>query len=198
MLPYLQCRILPTRQGTAGITTDGGAIGKLQAHREMLGFQQLDAVAMDAPDYYEILGVPRNASNKKITGAYRALAREFDPGQNEGGGDPSEFKAINEAYQVLADPHQRGRYDRTVGARQLASVTPPEGAGRAKRSEEAGLQEILDDLFDKVRAGDNESANMMWRYGLCLVAEMDSLGSMRLVRERLGPLPSDEFNTRLE
>jgi curved DNA-binding protein len=63
-------------------------------------------------DYYEILGVPRNADEKAIKKAYRQLARRYHPDVNpddEAAAD--RFKEINEAYQVLSDPQKRARYD---------------------------------------------------------------------------------------
>ena len=64
-------------------------------------------------DFYDILGVPRNASQKDIRQAYRGMARQFHPDVN-GGEKTSEekFKQINEAYSVLSDENKRRRYDR--------------------------------------------------------------------------------------
>jgi molecular chaperone DnaJ len=60
-------------------------------------------------DYYEILGVPRNASQDEIKAAFRRLAMEHHPDR---GGDPEKFKKINEAYQTLSNPETRAQYDR--------------------------------------------------------------------------------------
>lgn len=67
---------------------------------------------MEFKDYYDVLGVKRDADEKEIKKAYRALARKFHPDINKDAGSEDRFKAINEAYQVLSDPEKRAKYDR--------------------------------------------------------------------------------------
>src|SRR3954454_15341455 len=62
-------------------------------------------------DYYETLGVPRDASTEDIRKAYRKLARENHPDVNKDAGAEDRFKEISEAYEVLRDPDKRKRYD---------------------------------------------------------------------------------------
>lgn len=63
-------------------------------------------------DYYEILGVPRNASDDDIRKSFRQLAMEYHPDRNKRSDAGERFKEVNEAYQILSDSQQRARYDR--------------------------------------------------------------------------------------
>ena len=62
-------------------------------------------------DYYEVLGVGRDADPGEIKKAYRRLAREFHPDINKDPGAEKRFKEITEANEVLSDPELRERYD---------------------------------------------------------------------------------------
>ena len=67
---------------------------------------------MEYKDYYEILGVGHDADEKEIKRAFRRLARQHHPDVNPGDAEAEErFKEINEAYEVLADPEKRGKYE---------------------------------------------------------------------------------------
>jgi curved DNA-binding protein len=66
---------------------------------------------MDYKDYYKILGVDKNASEKDIKAAYRKLARQYHPDVNQESGAEAKFKEINEAHEVLSDPEKRKKYD---------------------------------------------------------------------------------------
>lgn len=65
-------------------------------------------------DHYDILGVPRNASDEDITKAYRRLAMKYHPDRNQGDGAAeaeAKFKAVKDAYECLSDPKRREDYD---------------------------------------------------------------------------------------
>ena len=63
-------------------------------------------------DYYDVLGVARNASQDEIKKAFRRLAMQYHPDRNKEPGAEARFKAASEAYEVLSDPERRAMYDR--------------------------------------------------------------------------------------
>ncbi len=93
----------------------------------------------DDRDFYEILGVPRSASQDEIQQAYRKLARTYHPDVNSDPRAENRFKDISEAYAVLSDPQTRRRYD-TFGPdfRQVPEDVDPETWRRARAGAGAG------------------------------------------------------------
>ena len=67
---------------------------------------------MDKQDYYELLDVPRDASDRDIKKAYRRLAMKYHPDRNPDDKEAElKFKEINEAYEVLSDAQKKAAYD---------------------------------------------------------------------------------------
>ena len=62
-------------------------------------------------DYYQVLGIPRSATDEEIKKAFRKLALQYHPDRNKSDGASEQFKEVNEAYQVLTDPKKRSAYD---------------------------------------------------------------------------------------
>ena len=93
----------------------------------------------DRRDFYEILGVPRTATQDEIQRAYRKLAREHHPDVNKDPGAEDRFKEISEAYDVLSDPQTRRRYD-AFGPdfRQVPEDVDPEAFRRSRAGAGAG------------------------------------------------------------
>ena len=79
-------------------------------------------------DYYEVLGVPRNAGDDEIKKAYRKLAMKYHPDRNQGDAAKeaeAKFKEIKEAYEILSDGQKRAAYDQYGHA----GVDPNMGGG---------------------------------------------------------------------
>lgn len=95
-------------------------------------------------DYYEVLGVRRDASDQELKQAYRRLAVKYHPDKNPGDKEAEErFKEIAEAYQVLSTPDLKARYDRYGHAGVGAGAAAGAGFGQGF----PGFEDILSDLF---------------------------------------------------
>jgi len=135
-------------------------------------------------DYYEVLGVDRNATEEDIKKIYRKLALKYHPDRNPGSKEAEEkFKEILEAYQVLSDPQKRATYD------QFGHV---EGAGAGFGGFGRGfpdLSEIFGDMFGDVfgerrrgPAGPSPQHGADFRYDLLVTFEEAVKGVKKSIR----------------
>lgn len=95
-------------------------------------------------DYYEVLGVSREASAADVKKAYRRLVRQYHPDTNPGDSAAEEkFKEVSEAYEVLNDPRKKSQYD------QFGHV----GQGGPSFGDMGGMGDLFGDLFDNMFGG---------------------------------------------
>jgi curved DNA-binding protein len=102
-------------------------------------------MAVGFRDYYEVLGVQRDASPEDIRRAYRKLAREHHPDVNKDPGAEDRFKEVSEAYEVLRDPEKRERYDR-LGANWKAGEDVSGAAGFGGFGQQGGFENVRVDF----------------------------------------------------
>jgi len=105
-------------------------------------------------DYYEILGVPRNASEEQIKSAYRSLAKKYHPDLNRDNPKEAEekFKELSEAYEVLMDKEKRANYDQ-FGHEGVSGAFRQGGFTWQDFSHQEDLRDIFGDLFSGLGGG---------------------------------------------
>lgn len=110
---------------------------------------------MSKRDYYEILGVNRNASADELKKAYRSLAKKYHPDQNAGDAEAeNKFKELNEAYDVLKDEQSRAAYDQFGHAAFDGGMGGPRGGQQGFHGDfGASMSDIFDDLFGEFMGG---------------------------------------------
>jgi molecular chaperone DnaJ len=104
-------------------------------------------------DYYDVLGVPKNASEEEIKKAYRKLAMKYHPDRNQGDAAKeaeAKFKEAKEAYEMLSDSDKRGAYDQYGHAGVDPNMRGPGGAGPEGFG---GFAEAFGDIFGDIFGG---------------------------------------------
>jgi molecular chaperone DnaJ len=105
-------------------------------------------------DYYDVLGLPKNATEEDIKKAYRKLAMKFHPDRNQSEGTKEaedKFKEAKEAYEMLSDPQKRAAYDQ----HGHAGVDPSMGRGAPGPEGFGGFAEAFGDIFGDIFGGAN-------------------------------------------
>ena len=134
---------------------------------------------MSKRDYYEVLGVSKEAAEDELKKAYRKLAMKNHPDRNPGDAEAEDrFKEINEAYEVLTDPQKREIYNR-FGHEGLQRGGGGGGAGFG-----AGFADIFGDVFSDIfgggRGGPRRGADL--RYTMELTLEHAVFGTTEMIR----------------
>lgn len=134
---------------------------------------------MSKQDYYETLGVSRNASDDELKGAYRRLAMKYHPDRNPDSQEAeSKFKEAKEAYEILSDPRKRAAYDQ-FGHAGVDSAAGGGGFGGA------GFRDIFDEVFGDIfggRGGERVYRGADLRYDLALSLEEAVAGTTAKIR----------------
>ena len=111
-------------------------------------------------DYYQVLGVPRDAKPEDIKNAFRALAKKYHPDKNAGNRKSEErFKEVNEAYAVLSDPEKRRQYD-TFGAEGFSQRFSQEDIFR-----NFDFRSVFTDVFGGAGFGDSILSQIFGDFG---------------------------------
>ncbi len=135
---------------------------------------------MSKRDYYEVLGVARDASADEIKKAYRKLAQKYHPDKNPGDKEAEEkFKEAAEAYSVLSDPEKRGQYDRF-------GFSGPGSSSPSMEDIFANFDDIFGDIFgggrsSRRRKGDDIVMNLELTFQEALFGAQKSISVRRQV-----------------
>ncbi|NIM28689.1 MAG: molecular chaperone DnaJ [Gammaproteobacteria bacterium] len=130
-------------------------------------------------DYYEVLGVSRNASDDELKGAYRRLAMKYHPDRNPDSEEAElNFKEAKEAYEILSDGRKRAAYDQ-FGHAGVDSQAGQGGFGGA------GFRDIFDEVFGDIfgsRGGERVYRGADMRYDLGMSLEEAVFGTTAKIR----------------
>jgi molecular chaperone DnaJ len=135
-------------------------------------------------DYYEVLGVNRDASEDEIKKAYRKLAMKFHPDRAPDSKDAEEkFKEAKEAYEVLCEADKRRAYD----AYGHAGVNPQGGMGPGEAAGFGGFAEAFGDIFSDIFGGQGRGRSSVYRgadlrYNLEVTLEQAARGTETKIR----------------
>ncbi len=128
-------------------------------------------------DYYEILGVPKNATQDQLKSAYRDMVLKFHPDRNKDPKAHEKMQEINEAYAVLSDPQKRQQYD----------AYGPDQFGRVFSQEDIFRGFDINEIFKQFDMGDFENIFNMQNFGGFQSTRRMDIGSDILERIEVSP-----------
>lgn len=135
---------------------------------------------MTKRDYYEVLGVSRNADEEAIKKAYRKLAMKHHPDRNDGDTKSEEkFKEAKEAYEILTDDNKRAAYDQFGHAGVEASAG---GRGGGAQGFTDAFSDIFGDIFGARGGRSNMHRGSDLRYNMEITLEQAARGSETKIR----------------
>lgn len=128
------------------------------------------------PNFYDVLGVRREASDEEIRAAFRRLARELHPDRFQGPEKKraeERFQRITQAFNVLSNPEMRARYDRSLEAATPSGPVDPRELAKALLAKAVSLAKQGDvvqahDYFQQAEAHDGDNPRVQHQFGLFL------------------------------
>lgn len=153
---------------------------------------------MEYKDYYQTLGVERNATTDEIKRAYRRLARKYHPDLNREPDAEDRFKEVQEAYEVLGNPEKRAAYDQLGRRRPGEDFEPPPDWSESFHFHDtghAGFSRFFEDLFGG--GGGFGSFHQQQETSLALTLEEAVRGSRQTLRyQSIEPGPGGRLQQR--
>ena len=127
-------------------------------------------------DFYEVLGVPKNASDDEIKKAYRKLAMKHHPDRNQGDaakGAEDRFKEAKEAYEMLSDPQKKAAYDQYGHAGVDPNMRGGAGGPEGFEGFSGAFGDIFGDIFGGARGGQRGGRQVYRGADLSYAMEID-------------------------
>lgn len=140
---------------------------------------------MDSKDYYQIMGLTKDASQEEIKRAYRRLARKYHPDVSKEANAEAKFKRLGEAYEVLKDPEKRAQYDKPGEAWQQSQSQGGWDYQAHTGQDDVNFEDLFSDIFGHRRHSDYNASQHFRKdlhVSLNITLEDSYLGSEKLIQ----------------